>query len=173
MPFFRRHSDRSEMSARLVAAGIVAAPERPADPAIRVIVIDDDRDVRDGLRLTLERDGFDVVGTAADGASAQALVATAGVRADIIVIDLHLPDVGGIELMPILHALAPRSKFVVLSAIHGTHIVEAAMDAGAVAFIEKGLSSTSISLHLERVAVSGSVKVVRPFPLNREYPSAS
>ena len=49
-------------------------------------------------------------------------------------------------------------------------MIEAAIEAGAVGFIEKGVSPRSVNLHLQKVAHAGSVKVVRPYPLNHEYP---
>ena len=49
-------------------------------------------------------------------------------------------------------------------------MIEAAIEAGAIGFIEKGVSPRSINIHLEKVARAGAVKIVRPYPLNHEYP---
>lgn len=144
-------------------------PEPEARKAFRVVVVDDDEDLRELMIMGLTSGGFDVVGQAADGAHALDLVAEK--QPDIVLLDLHMPDVGGLEVLPLLRAEAPRAKYVVVSAISATHMLEATLDAGAAAFIEKGVSMRSILKHLERVATSGAVKVVRPYPLNRDYTS--
>ena len=140
----------------------------PAGPALKVVIIDDDPDARDFMRMGLEVGGYQVVGEAGDGPSAVQAV-TEG-EPDLVLVDLHMPDIGGLELLPKLKEAHWSAKYVVVSAIGATRMVEAAMEAGAVGFIEKGVSPRSINLHLEKVAHAGSVKVVRPYPLNHEYP---
>ncbi|HYH34768.1 MAG TPA: response regulator transcription factor [Nocardioides sp.] len=140
----------------------------PSRPALRVVIIDDDPDARDFIRMGLEVGGFHVVGEGGDGPSAVQAVRDG--RPDLVLLDLHMPDIGGIELIPLLREAHRPSKFVVVSAIGATHMVEAAIEAGAVGFIEKGVSPRSVNIHLEKVAHAGAVKVVRPYPLNSEYP---
>jgi DNA-binding NarL/FixJ family response regulator len=89
---------------------------------------------------------------------------------DLVLVDLHMPDIGGLELIPQLREVHRPAKFVVVSAIGATRMIEAAMEAGAIGFIEKGVSPRTINIHLEKVAHAGAVKVVRPYPLNHEYP---
>lgn len=154
-----------------------SAPEEPAaeddDPgparqATTVVLIDDDPEARDFLRTALEAGGFRVVGEAGDGASAVQAVAEG--RPDLILVDLHMPDIGGLELLPRLRDVHWPTKFVVVSAIGATTMVDAAIEAGAVGYIEKGISPRSLNLHLEKIASSGTARIVRPFPLNHEYP---
>ena len=145
----------------------------PADGAqrttgLRVVIVDDDPDARDFIRMGLEVGGFDVVGEGGDGASAVQAVREG--KPDLVLLDLHMPDIGGIELLPQLREAHRPAKFVVVSAIGATHMVEAAIEAGAIGFIEKGVSPRTINLHLHKVAQAGAVKVVRPYPLNSEYP---
>ena len=142
------------------------APE--PQPAVRVVIVDDDPDARDFLRMGLEVGGFEIVGEGGDGPSAVEAVREG--RPDVVLLDLHMPDIGGIELLPQLRDLHRTARFVVVSAITSTHMTEAAIEAGAVGFIEKGVSPRSVNLHLHKVAGSGSVKVVRPYPLTTEYP---
>lgn len=146
----------------------VPEPEPEPRPDLRVVIIDDDPDARDFLRMGLEIGGFEIVGEGGDGPSA--LDAVREGKPDVVLLDLHMPDIGGIELLPQLRELHRTARFVVVSAITSTHMTEAAIEAGAVGFIEKGVSPRSINLHLEKVAHAGSVKVVRPYPLNHEYP---
>lgn len=142
-----------------------AGPERPP---ITVVVIDDEPEARDFLRASLETGGFAVVGEAGDGPTAVAAVAEG--RPDLVLVDLHMPDVGGLELLPQLREVHWPTKFVVVSAIGATAMVDAAIEAGVVGYIEKGVSPRTLNLHLEKIAGSGTAKIVRPFPLNHEYP---
>ena len=169
MPLFRKRGAAREADDSTVEPEPEPAPPEPDRPAIRVVVVDDDQDLRELMRMGLERGGFEVVGEAADGAAAVDLVAQS--QPDLVMLDLHMPEVGGLEVLPAMRAEAPRAKFVVVSGINATHMLEATLDAGVAAFIEKGVSMRSILIHLERVARSGAIKVVRPYPLNREYPA--
>ncbi|HEX6150105.1 response regulator transcription factor [Nocardioides sp.] len=135
---------------------------------IKVVIIDDDPDARDFMRMGLEVGGFEVVGEGGDGPSAVQAVSEG--KPDLVLVDLHMPDIGGLELLPQLREVHWACKFVVVSAIGATRMIEAAMEAGAVGFIEKGVSPRSVNIHLEKVAHAGAVKVIRPYPLNSEYP---
>ena len=147
----------------------VAEPEpEPEKPKLKVVIVDDDPDARDFMRMGLEVGGHEVVGEGGDGPSAVQAV-TEG-QPDLVLVDLHMPDIGGLELIPQLREVHRPAKFVVVSAIGATRMIEAAMEAGAIGFIEKGVSPRTINIHLEKVAHAGAVKVVRPYPLNHEYP---
>jgi DNA-binding NarL/FixJ family response regulator len=146
----------------------VPEPTPEPQPAVTVVIIDDDPDARDFLRMGLEVGGFQIVGEAGDGPSA--IEAVREGKPDVVLLDLHMPDIGGIELLPQLRELHRSARFVVVSAITSTHMTEAAIEGGAVGFIEKGVSPRSVNLHLQKVAGAGSVKVVRPYPLTTEYP---
>jgi DNA-binding NarL/FixJ family response regulator len=136
---------------------------------IRIVVAEDNRDLQAMIRMTLEVAGFKVVGQAYDGGEALELVRDH--QPDILVLDLHMPEVGGLEVLPEIHAIAPHCKVVIHSAISAMFITESALQAGAVAYIEKGVSPRSIVAHLNRVATAGHVRPVRPYPLSREYPA--
>ena len=140
----------------------------PTGNGLKVVIIDDDPDARDFMRMGLEVGGFEVVGEGGDGPSG--IQAVKDGEPDIVLVDLHMPDIGGLELLPALREAHWACRFVIVSAIGATRMVEAAMEAGAVAFIEKGVSPRSVNIHLEKVAHAGAVKVVRPYPLNSEYP---
>jgi DNA-binding NarL/FixJ family response regulator len=135
---------------------------------IRIVVAEDNRDLQAMIRMTLEVAGFQVVGQAYDGRETLELVREH--QPDILVLDLHMPEVGGLEVLPEIHAVAPHCKVVIHSAIAAMFITESALRAGAVAYIEKGVSPRSIVAHLNRVATAGNVRPVRPYPLSREYP---
>jgi DNA-binding NarL/FixJ family response regulator len=170
---FGKHGSEAEAEAETPDEAPVEDEQRaPQEPTtgngLKVVIIDDDPDARDFMRMGLEVGGFDVVGEGGDGPSG--IQAVKDGEPDIVLVDLHMPDIGGLELLPALREAHWACRFVVVSAIGATRMVEAAMEAGAVAFIEKGVSPRSVNIHLEKVAHAGAVKVVRPYPLNSEYP---
>ena len=143
------------------------APEQTK--TLRIVVAEDNRDLQAMMQITLDVAGFQVVGQAYDGRETLELVREH--QPDILLLDLHMPEVGGLEVLPEIHGIAPHCKVVIHSAISAMFITESALRAGAVAYIEKGVSPRSIVAHLNRVGTAGTVRPVRPYPLSREYPA--
>ncbi|HYP24779.1 MAG TPA: response regulator transcription factor [Actinomycetota bacterium] len=79
-----------------------------------VLVVDDDEEVRDALRLLFELDGFSVVGEAAHGVDGVALAHRH--QPDFVILDSVMPYLGGAGTASILRAIAPSSKIVAFSA---------------------------------------------------------
>ncbi len=103
---------------------------------IRVLVVDDHEVVRAGLRMLLGRAaGIEVVGEAADGAAAQAAVALTA--PDVVLMDLSMPGMDGVEATARLTAEHPSVRVVVLTTFADRDHVTAAIDAGAVGFMLK------------------------------------
>jgi DNA-binding NarL/FixJ family response regulator len=159
---FRREAEEPEA----VEPEPVEAPP-VLDQKLTVVVVEDTADVRDMLRMTLEVGGFEIVAEAGDGAMGLALIERE--QPDLVVLDLAMPDTGGLEILPLVHGACAKSRVVVYSAIGATYMTEAALNAGAYAYIQKGVSPRSIIEHLHRVAHSGAQRPVRPFPLVRDY----
>src|SRR4051794_11899401 len=85
-------------------------PDRP----IRVLLVDDHAVVRKGLRALFERDpGIDVVGEAQDGEHAVQTVER--LRPDVVLMDLEMPGIGGVEAARQISASHPDVKIVVLT----------------------------------------------------------
>jgi CheY-like chemotaxis protein len=80
---------------------------------VRILVVDDDRAVREGLDRVLRRDGFEVV-LAGDGESAR--LALAGGSLDAVVLDLLLPDSDGVEICRSLRRAGDRTPVLMLTA---------------------------------------------------------
>ncbi|MCU1448924.1 MAG: two-component response regulator [Acidimicrobiales bacterium] len=86
-----------------------------ADGKLRVLLADDEEDVRHLLRLNLEIDGrFVVVGEAKNGAEAVAL--TRILHPDAVVLDILMPVMGGVDALPLIMDAVPETCVVVLSA---------------------------------------------------------
>jgi len=82
--------------------------------AIRVLIVDDHQVVREGLRNFLElQDGMEVAGEADDGEEGVALAAE--LRPDVVLMDLVMPKLGGVEAMRVLRESAPGTRVIVLT----------------------------------------------------------
>jgi len=111
---------------------------------IRVIIADDHPVVRDGLRLTIERSGQDivVVGEASDGMEALKMARTR--RADVFILDITMPNLNGIETARELLKRSPAAKVIMLS-LHDTKaMVEEALAAGARGYLTKEMATRNV-----------------------------
>lgn len=104
--------------------------------SLRVLIAEDHAVVREGTRQILERDpAIDVVGEADNGQ--QAIDLTKSLRPDILVLDLRLPVLSGIEAAKRITAECPETRILVLSAYDDEDYVAAAMEAGASGYLLK------------------------------------
>ncbi len=103
---------------------------------IKVLLVDDNALFRDGIVQILHADGrFEVVGQASDGAEG---VAAAGrLRPDLILMDLRMPGMGGVEAIRAIRAHAPQVPIGVLTMFEGADSVESALAAGASGYVAK------------------------------------
>jgi len=103
---------------------------------IRILVADDTATVRLVLRGTLESSkAFEVVGEAVDGAEAVEMAAT--LQPDMVLLDLSMPVLDGMEALPRIRRCAPAARVVVLSGFDSDRMGSQAVAAGAAAFLEK------------------------------------
>ena len=104
--------------------------------SIRVVIADDHTLVREGTRQILEREpDFVVAGEAGSGEEALRLAARE--RPDVVVLDLRLPDLNGIEVTRRLAASLPSARVLILSAYEDEEYVVAAIKAGAGGYLPK------------------------------------
>ena len=109
--------------------------EAPLKP-IRVLLVDDHAVVRKGLRALLDREpGIEVVGEAEDGE--QAVHGVDRLRPDVILMDLEMPGIGGIEATRQISASHPESHIVVLTSHAADEDVFPALKAGALGYLLK------------------------------------
>ena len=80
-----------------------------------VVIVDDDEDIRDALRLLFELEDFEVVGEAANGLDAIPLVLQE--RPQVIVIDYLMPLMNGATLAQVVRGISPDTKIVAFSAV--------------------------------------------------------
>lgn len=110
---------------------------------IRILLADDHAVVREGLRTILEAQGdLKVVGEAGNGH--EALDKTLLLRPDIVLMDLSMPELSGIDATRKILMQVPTTRIIVLSTFHSTEYVSRAMQAGARAFIHKMSAGGSV-----------------------------
>jgi len=128
-------------------AGATPAPSgvRCAEPEkVRVLLADDYHDLRELMRFQLERAGFDVIGEASDG---QEAVTMAGeLTPDVIVLDLAMPKMDGLQALPTLRETSPGSKVIVVSGFANGLMADRVLAAGASRFVEKGVGMDVVGL---------------------------
>src|SRR5918999_2444851 len=116
---------------------------------IKVLIIEDHADSAEFLRLLLEPEGY-VVKTAGTAQKARELVAA--FAPDIILMDLMLPDVEGLDLLRELRTLRPESQIVVVSGHGSISVAVEAMESGALSFIEKPLNTSVLMAQLHKAS---------------------
>src|SRR5215831_15382634 len=105
------------------------------EPKVRVMIVDDHPMWREAVARDLTEAGFDVV--AAPGEGAHALRAAGAVRPDVVVLDLQLPDMSGVEVTHGILATCPLSRVLILSASGEHQDVLDAVKAGACGYLVK------------------------------------
>lgn len=109
-----------------------------SDDPIRLLIADDDDRTTVVLRDSLPAFGFEVVGTARNGAEAGAEVAR--LRPEVVLMDMRMPEVDGIEATVLIKAQEPRTQVVILTAFSEKDSKWAAEFMGAASLLEKDAS---------------------------------
>ena len=111
--------------------------------AIRLLLADDHRMLREGLHRSMDEEGFDVVGEASDGEEAVEL--TASLRPDVVLMDVTMPDVNGVEATRRIHVDHPEVRIVMLTMHADEEVIAAAIRAGASGYLVKDCSTDEIA----------------------------
>ena len=120
-------------------------PKRP-----RVLLAEDHPGVAKAVCRLLSLD-CDVVGSVADGSAV--LEAAQRLQPDVIVIDLNLPNVDGLEACRQITQVNPDAKVIVFSAMNDPHITQRAFEVGATAFVYKGAVDGGLLSTVKRLCV--------------------
>jgi DNA-binding NarL/FixJ family response regulator len=126
-----------------------------SEPRTRVMVVDDHPMWRDSVSRDLSDAGFEVV--AATGEGAQAMRIATSVRPDVVVLDLQLPDVGGVDVTRGLLSAYPAAKVLILSASGEHRDVLGAVKAGATGYILKSASRAEFLDAVRRTGAGDAV----------------
>ena len=131
-------------------------------PPIRILAVDDYEDWRNRLRLLLQtRPGWKVICEASDGA--EAVQKAEELQPDLIVLDIGLPTLNGIEAARRIRQVSPNSKIVFLSQHDSLEMVQAALDTGSHGYVYKAHARSELLPAMDAVLrgeqfVSSSIK---------------
>jgi CheY-like chemotaxis protein len=125
-----------------------------------VLVVDDEAGVRDAIARMLERMGLSVI--AADGGRA-GLAALAHHRGAVsaVVLDLTMPDIGGLEVLREIRASAPRTPVVVVSGYTRSDAIEELGREGPQAFLQKPFTPQDLAETLQSLLAAGGAVSAR------------
>ena len=124
---------------------------------VRLLIADDHRVVREGLRLVLALDPeLEVVGEAADGEAAVRL--TRELRPDLVLMDLQMPVLDGIAATEAIRREAPETEVLVLTSVLEDVSVLAAIRAGAIGYVHKDTNGTELRGAI-KAAAAGQVQL--------------
>ena len=130
------------------------------DP-LRVVLIDDTPDIRLLLRMALEAGGrFRVVAEAGDGAAGVDEVARS--QPDVVLVDLAMPVLDGLDALPGLRRACPAARIVVLSGFDSSRLLARTTAAGADGYLQKGLDPWDLEERLLRIASSSAPGLPAP-----------
>ncbi len=122
-----------------------------SEPPVRVLLVDDHAVLRSGLRLLLEREeGLEPVGEA--GSAEEALRALPRLTPDVVVIDIEMPGIGGLEGVTRIRERAPEAHLLVLSMHDQARDVRRAFDAGAHGYLPKAAADEDLVRAIRAVA---------------------
>ncbi len=124
-------------------------------PPIRILIADDHEIFRRGLRSLLEsHPEWEVCGEATDGQEAVEQVKE--LNPDVVVLDITMPRLNGLEAAQQIRNSAPRSKMVILSQHEPSLMRQAALSAGASAYVTKSEVSRELMIAIEGMITSSS-----------------
>jgi DNA-binding NarL/FixJ family response regulator len=110
---------------------------------IRLVLADDHRMLREGLRRSMADEGFDVVGEAGDGEEAVRLCQD--VRPDVVLMDVTMPDVDGVQATARIRSENPDVRVVMLTMHADDSVIASAIRAGASGYLVKDCSTDEIA----------------------------
>src|SRR5258705_13535191 len=143
-----------------ISSGRVSTPSTPSE--ITCLIVDDHEVVREGLRLSLSRaPHIRVIGEASDGASAVALAERR--RPDVVIMDVRMPGMDGLEATKILTERVPDSAVLIFTAYSERSLLSRGLESGAKGYILKEAPHATLLRAIEKVA--GGEGYVDPAPM--------
>ena len=134
------------------------------DNKIRIVIVEDHRLFREGLRLILNGEKrFEIVGEATNGL--QAIDVISNLKPDVVLLDIKMPELSGIEVIPIIKNKSPETKILMLTASKDEANILQSLKAGAKGYLSKN-ASTSVLFKAIKVVHRGELWVERKLVTN-------
>ena len=134
-------------------------PKKPTSTKVKVLICDDHATVRAGLRLILQQaEEFQIVAEAEN--AEQAIDQTARLQPDLVILDISMPGIGGLNAIGTIRTAAPGTKVLILTVHADEAYFFRALEAGAAGYVLKGASVSELLAAL-RLVVSGGVPIPR------------
>ena len=122
---------------------------------IRILLVDDQRLIREGLRVLLELEpGLEVVGEAGDGK--EALEAYAALQPDVVLMDVRMPGIDGVEATRRLRERWPEARIIILTTFDDDAYVFEGLRAGALGYLLKDVSGNELAEAVRTAAAGGA-----------------
>lgn len=137
------------------------SPQPPTAPPaethpVSIALVDDSELVRLGLRTLIENQpGLRIVGEAASAKAARALLDE--VRADVVLLDIRLPDSSGLDVCRYLQSAGAHTRVIFLTSSGDAHTVDEAIRAGAHGYLLKEIDAPALIRAIRTVAAGGSI----------------
>ncbi len=123
---------------------------------IKIMLVDDQRLMRDGLRTLMElEDDIDVIGEAENGA--QALTLYEKLRPDVVLMDIRMPEMDGVEATRRLISNWPEARVVILTTFDDNEYVFDGLRAGAMGYLLKDVSGDELAEAVRTVSSGGAL----------------
>ncbi len=119
----------------------------------RILIVDDDADIRDMLTRFLKRRGY-VVDNAADGC--EALEALRSREPDLMLLDIYMPNMSGLEVLAEIKGEDLRTRTIALSGRPDGKVIEDSLELGAVAFVAKPFDFPDLTAQIADSLLMGS-----------------
>jgi DNA-binding NarL/FixJ family response regulator len=122
---------------------------------VRIVLVDDHKVMREGLRMVLERENnLQVVGEADDGLAALTVIRE--LRPDVVVMDISMPGVNGLKAIEMLKTQAPDTKVLILTRHTESSYVQQLLGSGAIGYLLKQSASKELVRAIRRVSAGDS-----------------
>jgi DNA-binding NarL/FixJ family response regulator len=117
---------------------------------IRVVIADEHRLIRDGIRMMLrDEKGIEIVGEAANGL--QAINAVDDLKPDVVLLDVSMPEIDGIQAIVPIRQKSPNTKAIVLTGAIDDDVIFKSLKAGAKGYLSKNSSASDLSKAIRAV----------------------
>jgi YesN/AraC family two-component response regulator len=126
-----------------------------SNPLKRILIVDDEPEVRQLLRLILRSEGFDVVGEASDGANI--LTKIRETKPAIVLLDISMPGPNGLDVLAEILREFDNIKVVMISGLPSPEYVNTAIERGAAGYIAKPFNTANVIKNINRAIQTAQV----------------